>query len=44
MEKELRKRGRGRQNLLDTRPTSLEVQDELELKELSKRYDDKDFV
>lgn len=44
MEKELRKTRRHRQNLLETRSTSLETPEELELKELQKRYDDKDFV
>ena len=44
IEKELRKKQRGRQNLLDKRPTSLEIREELELKELDKRYNDKDFV
>jgi len=41
MEKEMRKR---EQNLPKPRSTSLEIREELELKELEKRYDDKDFV
>ncbi|MFT5747349.1 MAG: hypothetical protein ACI9XO_004294 [Paraglaciecola sp.] len=44
MDKEMRKTQRDSQNLLDTRSTSLETREGLELKELEKRYDDKDFV
>ena len=44
LEKELQKQQTRPQNLLETRPTSLKITDELELKEMQKRYDENDFV
>jgi len=45
IEKEIeRSRGGGRRALFDAPSSSLEVVDELELKEFEKRYDERDFV
>lgn len=44
LQKELRKRQVRPNNLLETRSTSLEVVEELELKEYQKRYNESDFV